>query len=87
MLLYLYQSDKILNGHCIRVMGYRFARQRFEYDSITSEILMKGVGKDMVTSCRGNKKSPRDNLGDLEFGTPTGNRTPVTAVKGRCPNR
>ena len=21
------------------------------------------------------------------FGTPTGNRTPVTAVKGRCPNR
>ena len=46
-----------------------------------------GVGKDMVTSCRGNKKSPRDNLGDLEFGTPTGNRTPVTAVKGRCPNR
>ena len=69
------------------VMGYRFARQRFEYDSITSEILMKGVGKDMVTSCRGNRKSPRDNLGDLEFGTPTGNRTPVTAVKGRCPNR
>lgn len=28
------------------VMGYRFARQRFEYDSITFEILMKGVGKD-----------------------------------------
>ena len=23
----------------------------------------------------------------LKTGTPTGNRTPVTAVKGRCPNR
>ena len=23
----------------------------------------------------------------LKIGTPTGNRTPVTAVKGRCPNR
>ncbi|WP_229685211.1 hypothetical protein, partial [Neisseria gonorrhoeae] len=40
------------------VTGYRFAWQKFEYDSITSEILMKWVGKDMVTNCRGNK-NPR----------------------------
>ena len=32
-------------------------------------------------------KNPAKKAGFSITGTPTGNRTPVTAVKGRCPNR
>ena len=40
------------------------------------------------TNKKHNKKT--QSVSDCVFlktGTPTGNRTPVTAVKGRCPNR
>ncbi len=32
-------------------------------------------------------KKPAITSWFLNIGTPKGNRTPVTAVKGRCPNR
>ena len=32
-------------------------------------------------------KAPDHQVEGFSFGTPKGNRTPVSAVRGRCPNR
>ncbi len=57
-----------------------------DYDKCQPALADKRYSNYFKTDRR-KKAQPETDCAFLKTGTPTGNRTPVTAVKGRCPNR
>ena len=57
------------------------------YTLLPLDLLSVSDGHKTYTENTIKKRNLKQIAFFLKTGTPTGNRTPVTAVKGRCPNR